>query len=80
LHAYSKYFFVSNARKHHATRRNFFCGTKVIEPDPPGYQGDELWTTMNPLSGERQIVDPSANSSRVKQSSSCTIGNGLTAM
>src|SRR4030095_1950385 len=32
LHAYSKYFFVSNARKHHATRRNFFCGSEVIEP------------------------------------------------
>ena len=26
LHAYSKYFFVSNASKHHAARRNFFCG------------------------------------------------------
>jgi hypothetical protein len=35
LHAYAKYFFVSNASKHHATRRNFFCGSEVIEPDPP---------------------------------------------
>ena len=23
-----------------------------------GYQGEELWTAMNPLSGKRQIVDP----------------------
>jgi hypothetical protein len=23
-----------------------------------GYQGDELWTAMNPLIGKREIVDP----------------------
>jgi hypothetical protein len=23
-----------------------------------GYQGDELWTAMNPSTGKRQIVDP----------------------
>jgi hypothetical protein len=23
-----------------------------------GYQGDELWTAISPLTGKRQIVDP----------------------
>jgi len=23
-----------------------------------GYQGDELWTAINPSTGKRQIVDP----------------------
>ena len=23
-----------------------------------GYQGDELWTAMNPSTGKREIVDP----------------------
>ena len=23
-----------------------------------GYQGDELWTAVNPVSGKREIVDP----------------------
>ena len=23
-----------------------------------GYQGDELWTAVNPLTGKREIVDP----------------------
>jgi hypothetical protein len=23
-----------------------------------GYQGDELWTAVNPVTGKREIVDP----------------------
>jgi hypothetical protein len=23
-----------------------------------GYQGDELWTAVNPLTGKRELVDP----------------------
>jgi hypothetical protein len=23
-----------------------------------GYQGDELWTAVNPLTGKREVVDP----------------------
>ena len=23
-----------------------------------GYQGDELWSAVNPLTGERELVDP----------------------
>jgi hypothetical protein len=33
----------------------------------------------NPSTGKRQIVDPEGELSPVRQSSSCTIGNGLTA-
>jgi hypothetical protein len=25
-----------------------------------GYQGDELWTAVNPVTGKREIIDPEA--------------------
>jgi hypothetical protein len=43
-----------------------------------GYEGDEIWSAVSPVTGKQELIDPEGEFIPVKQSSSCIIANGWT--